>query len=130
MIRHCLSTSLFLLLMSLPARAEVPQTTPSCTDSLNEQALLLCRKKAFAATTSLLTTDIEKLKRRFRQDEPERLRLLVAAQKAWANYRDAECHMQTFESRGGSAFRIYELDCLTNLSRARLETIRQLLDTP
>ena len=62
--RYFLLASLLSLLMSSPARADSSPTTPTCTESPNEQALLACRQKAFAAATSRLNAAVEKLKQR------------------------------------------------------------------
>ena len=48
---------------------------------------------------------------------------LLAAQRAWLKYRDAECVVEGYEFRGGSAQGMAGAQCIANLTRAR---IRQL----
>ena len=117
-------------LATLPSCAAPPLAKDQCSEAADERAMLACREGEFAAVTSLLGSAVEKLQQRFRDDTPERSRFLAAAQEAWLHYRDAECRVQTYDSRGGAAFRVYELDCLTGLTRDRLDAIQRLLATP
>jgi uncharacterized protein YecT (DUF1311 family) len=106
------------------ARADV------CAGAANEVALLACRSRLQDQSMAAQQRLIDKLRKRLEADEPERLQLLLAAQAAYLQYRDAECRMRTFESRSGSAFQAYWLACLTELNRLRAADLQALVDNP
>lgn len=52
---------------------------------------------------------------------------LVAAQRAWITFRDAECRSQSMEMRGGSAQPMLVYSCTAALTRARTAQLKQLV---
>ncbi|MER2508778.1 MAG: lysozyme inhibitor LprI family protein [Amaricoccus sp.] len=52
---------------------------------------------------------------------------LVAAQRAWVTYRDAECDFVASSVAGGSIYPMIRGECLTDLTRARSEEFRGFL---
>ena len=50
---------------------------------------------------------------------------LLAAQRAWLAYRDADCKVAGFEFRGGSAQNMALGQCLATVTRARTAELRQ-----
>ncbi len=51
---------------------------------------------------------------------------LLASQRAWLAYRNAQCKVAGFEYRGGSAQDMAEAQCMTALTKARTAELRQL----
>jgi uncharacterized protein YecT (DUF1311 family) len=51
---------------------------------------------------------------------------LLAAQRAWIQFRDAECRIESYQYRGGSAQRMVHRQCLTTLTRQRTAQLRTL----
>ena len=49
---------------------------------------------------------------------------LLAAQRAWLTYRDAECTVQGYEFRGGSASPMAHAQCIAALTRARTAALK------
>jgi uncharacterized protein YecT (DUF1311 family) len=49
---------------------------------------------------------------------------LLAAQRAWIAYRDAECVVEGYEFRGGSAESIAHAQCIADLTRARTRQLK------
>lgn len=49
---------------------------------------------------------------------------LLAAQRAWLAYRDAECVVEGYEFRGGSAAGMARGQCIADLTRARTKELR------
>ena len=51
---------------------------------------------------------------------------LLASQRAWLVYRDAQCRLASFEYRGGTAESLAAGQCLTALTNARTAELRQI----
>jgi uncharacterized protein YecT (DUF1311 family) len=51
---------------------------------------------------------------------------LLAAQRAWLAFRDAECRVEGYQYRGGSAQGMVHRQCLTDLTRTRTTQLRTL----
>lgn len=51
---------------------------------------------------------------------------LLAAQRAWLGFRDAECRIAGYQYRGGSAERTVHARCLVTLTRQRTDRLRTL----
>ena len=101
-----------------------------CAGSADEAALLTCRQARFDDASRRLEQAIEKLHRRYQDDEPARSILLSASQQAWRSHLQAECRFRTFESATGSAYQAYLLTCLTELSKQRLQDLDRVLAQP
>jgi len=52
---------------------------------------------------------------------------LLAAQRAWLTFRDAECRIESYEWRGGTMQPFTENQCLTQLTRSRTQQLRAML---
>jgi uncharacterized protein YecT (DUF1311 family) len=44
---------------------------------------------------------------------------LLASQRAWLSYRDAQCKLEIYANAGGHELPIYRLGCLSELTKAR-----------
>ena len=51
---------------------------------------------------------------------------LLASQRAWLAFRDAQCRVEGFAYRGGSAQDMAEAQCATALTRTRTAELRRL----
>ncbi|WP_375383341.1 lysozyme inhibitor LprI family protein [uncultured Sphingomonas sp.] len=51
---------------------------------------------------------------------------LLASQRAWLQFRDAECIVEGYEFRGGLAQGMAQSQCLGRLTRARTAQLRQM----
>ena len=54
---------------------------------------------------------------------------LLASQRAWIAYRDADCKVASFEFRGGSAQGMAGGQCLTDVTKARTAELKQLFES-
>ena len=48
---------------------------------------------------------------------------LMASQRAWLSYRDAQCRFKTYRNVGGREYRIYKLGCLAYLTNQRVKEL-------
>ena len=116
---------LALACLGLPATA-----ADRCAGSADEATLLRCRQAEQASAQRLLVQAVERLRQRYADDEPERLKLLLAAQQAWRNFQQAECRFQTQESANAPAHALYLLSCQTALAGQRLKSLQAILAKP
>lgn len=54
---------------------------------------------------------------------------LLAAQRAWLQFRDAHCRSEGYEARGGSLEPLLVATCKTTLTEKRTEQLRSLIET-
>jgi uncharacterized protein YecT (DUF1311 family) len=60
-------------------------------------------------------------------DDAESKNLLLDGQRAWLKYRDAQCELAAFDSRGGSIWPLINSGCLASLTRQRTKELADLL---
>ncbi len=63
-------------------------------------------------------------------DKTEILTSFDASQTAWASYRDAQCDAVFRLMSGGTSRNIDQLDCMTDLTTARIKQLTSLYDVP
>ena len=51
---------------------------------------------------------------------------LLASQRAWISYRDAQCELEGFSMRGGTAEPLMVSSCLETLTKQRTEELKRL----
>lgn len=59
-------------------------------------------------------------------DDESAVDALVAAQRAWVSFRDANCNVFGFQAHGGSMEPTLVSACLADMSRKRSDDLRQL----
>ncbi|MBJ2348673.1 MULTISPECIES: lysozyme inhibitor LprI family protein [Pseudomonas] len=60
-------------------------------------------------------------------DNAHAKQLLVKAQRAWIEFRDAECSFSASGVEGGSVYPMIHDECITNLTKARVEALKTYL---
>ena len=55
---------------------------------------------------------------------------LATAQADWDRFMRSECRLINFESLSGTAGDIYEMTCLASMTRARIKSLRDMLESP
>jgi uncharacterized protein YecT (DUF1311 family) len=113
-------------------RAEVTETPASddpCSYPASEEALLKCRQDQHARTEQSIQNLEQQLTKLF-AGQPDLPGAFDAAEAKWREFRDAECRLRTFDSRDGTAFESYWLDCLTMLNRDRIATLQYMKENP
>ena len=53
---------------------------------------------------------------------------LIASQQSWAQYREMQCRLESFEMRGGTAAPMIEYGCKARLTRERTAALRDLAE--
>lgn len=130
--------ALMALLLAAPLQ-DAPR--PDCDDPQTQSAMNACAAQDFEAADAALNAQWRVTLARFRaRDASEADPLdrigeargyadtLIAAQRLWIEFRDAHCATESFDFRGGSAQPLLYQDCRANLTRARTEQLRGLLE--
>lgn len=63
-------------------------------------------------------------------NEPDLVAAFAKAQAKWREFREAECELRTYDSRDGTAFESYWLECLTKLDIERINALEYMEEHP
>lgn len=111
----------FMALSSTAARAE------DCTDAADQMSTNECADKAYKASDAELNKLYKQIEGRLKDDADTR-KLLIAAQKAWIGFRDAECKFSSSGVAEGSAYPATVSMCLDGITQSRIDSFRGYLD--
>lgn len=111
-----------LLLAAGSARAQAED----CADQ-TQSGLTLCASAAFTKADDRLNALYRQITARLK-DDGETRGLLVAAQRAWITFRDAECTFLTSPAAQGSIHPMLVAQCREALTLKRVAELEPLLD--
>ncbi|BCP52679.1 hypothetical protein K32_12960 [Kaistia sp. 32K] len=97
-----------------------------CGDLQTQTEMTICAGDAFKKTDAELNKLYRQIQERLTDDADTR-RLLVATQRAWVSFRDAECAFRGSAVAGGSAEPMIVSQCNDNLTRLRIEDLKGYL---
>ncbi len=89
-----------------------------CSDASSQKEMTDCAKQTYVMSDARLNANYAQLKQRL-ADDVEAEQQLVAAQRAWIAYRDAECAFSASGVTGGSIFSFVHTQCLNRLTQDR-----------
>lgn len=92
-----------------------PRDTPGYSD---------CAYHAYEVADQQLNDIYKKLLDTVKGEEKS---LLITAQKAWIQFRDANCDFETFDVRGGTGWSTYHDECLERMTLQRVLEIKNML---
>lgn len=98
-----------------------------CADAADQATMNDCADKSFKRSDAELNSLYRQIEQRLREDADTK-KLLVAAQRAWVAFRDAECTFSSSATAGGSAYPMVHSMCLDGLTKARNEGLKAYLD--
>ncbi|WP_342237491.1 lysozyme inhibitor LprI family protein [Inquilinus sp. OTU3971] len=104
------------------ARADDCDNAQAGQADLNE-----CYGKAFKVSDAELNRLYKEITGRLK-DDPDTTRLLVATQRTWVSFRDAECDFQTSAVAGGTAAPMIHAMCLDGQTKSRIEDFKAYLN--
>lgn len=98
-----------------------------CMDKATAQVEMdACAVKAFKASDAELNKLYRQIEHRLSDSDAAR-KQLVAAQRAWVAFRDAECAFASSAVEGGSVYPMISTMCLDDLTRKRIADFNQYL---
>lgn len=113
---------LLLALFAFPSQAFAEM----CDDPQTQSDMNYCAKYHFDKADGELNDVYGRLKQGYaKYIEPKAA--LVAAQRAWVSFRDAECKQDEVAADGGSVAPMIILNCRTKLTEARTEQLQNRL---
>jgi uncharacterized protein YecT (DUF1311 family) len=103
-----------------PARAD------ECGDAMDQQTMSVCAHRSFEKADAELNAVYKRLQSR-KMDNAQAAKLLIAAERAWVAFRDAECEFDAADNIGGSIYPMILSGCLERLTKARIEQLDRYL---
>ncbi len=118
-----------LIFFTLPVAAQ--DELPDCTNQMDQNTMTRCAGLDFDKADAELNRIWPGLKKDAQEADAEAfegnggyLDALLASQRAWLAYRDAECALQGFEARGGSMEPMLVYACLAEKTTARIKELQ------
>ncbi|MBD9556958.1 lysozyme inhibitor LprI family protein [Ensifer adhaerens] len=97
-----------------------------CADASDQATMNACADKALKASDAELNALYKQIQGRLK-DDADKTKLLVAAQRAWIAYRDAECDFASSGVAGGSAQPMITLECRDDRTQKRVADFKTYL---
>lgn len=107
----CISVMMLLGLCSAAAAED-------CANAADQATMSMCAAEDFKAADEKLNNQYKEIEARL-ADDADAKGLLVAAQRAWVAFRDAECTFQTSGSADGSIYPMLNSMCMASLTADR-----------
>jgi uncharacterized protein YecT (DUF1311 family) len=110
-----------------------------CNDPQAQQLMNLCAARDFESADAALNEQWELAAAAMKEADAERdaddqqagyYQTLLEGQRAWLQYRDAQCLSESFEARGGSMQPMLELFCKAYMTELRTQQLRLLVAGP
>ena len=105
---------------------------------MTQQDMNICAHRDYLAADELLNQQWERTAAAMRErdaqwgdsfdERPGYFEVLLESQRAWLQYRDAQCAVEGYWARGGSLEPLLVSGCLTLLTRRRTEELREIAD--
>ncbi|TCU19284.1 lysozyme inhibitor LprI family protein [Rhizobium sullae] len=111
------------LILTTSAFAHAEQV---CGDLTNQTDMNICAGKAYQKSDAELNVLYKQIEARLK-DDADTKKLLVAAQKAWVRFRDAECNFSSSTVAGGTAYPFISSTCLDTMTKSRIEDLKGYL---
>jgi uncharacterized protein YecT (DUF1311 family) len=106
--------------------AAVPAALAYECEDQTQSGLSACAEAAYRKSDAALNNVYKQIVRRLKDDAPT-AKLLVTAQKAWIDYRDAECEFSSSGVIGGSLYPMTLAICQEAVTRRRTQELGEYL---
>ena len=117
-----------LVAFSLIAGASIAQADEDCdARGLSQAELNDCYGDAYKKADAELNVLYRQITDRLKDDK-ETAGLLVAAERAWVAFRDAECNFSVSAVAGAAAYGMIHAICLHRLTGKRIDDLKNYLD--
>lgn len=97
-----------------------------CHNANDQATMNQCAAQQNQAADGELNTLYQKITARLK-GSPDSKKALINAQRAWLAFRDAECSFSASAVKGGSVYPLVYGNCLTDLTKSRVETFKTYL---
>ena len=117
-------------LMTLLPTPSLPEQIPAlCNKERDQAAMTRCADEHLKKAKAELAASLKQL---LAETDKDNHNFVAEAQSAWESYRDKECISRIGGSpnRGGSIWPMMQLQCHTNLTRARIKDLKEQAKCP
>jgi len=97
-----------------------------CDNAMDQSTMNACVDQSFKKADEELNAVYKKLQSR-KNDDAQAVKLLIAAERAWVAFRDAECEFDAADNLGGSIYPMVYSGCLERLTQARIDQLSRYL---
>ncbi|VVO32787.1 lysozyme inhibitor LprI family protein [Pseudomonas fluorescens] len=97
-----------------------------CDNAADQATMNQCAAQQNKAADKELNALYQQVTARLKSS-PDRKALLVSTQRSWIAFRDAECKFSASAEEGGSIYPLIYSNCITDLTKARVETFKNYL---
>lgn len=97
-----------------------------CDNATDQSTMNQCAAQQNKAADKELNALYQQITNRLKST-PDSKKLLVGAQRSWVAFRDAECKFSSSGVEGGSAYPLIYSNCVTELTKARVQTFKNYL---
>lgn len=111
------------------------QEEPNCAEPVTQRVMNACADieydkadKDLNAAYKQLRTKMSDWDKSADEESKGAVDALVAAQRAWVAFRDANCEVAGFQARGGTMESMLISSCLADMSTKRAAELRELSD--
>ncbi len=111
------------------------QEDPNCAEPVTQRDMTACADieydkadKDLNAAYKQLRTKMSDWDKSADEESKGAVDALVAAQRAWVAFRDANCEVAGFQARGGTMESMLISSCLADMSTKRAAELRELSD--
>jgi len=115
-----------LLLALTPMLFTVVTQADDCAIAITQGEMNQCAAQQYKAADKELNDLYKQITARLKDDSKAK-QLLVKAQRAWIDFRDAECEFSASGVEGGSVYPLIHSDCITAQTKARVEAFKTYL---
>jgi uncharacterized protein YecT (DUF1311 family) len=103
-----------------------PAQAADCANATDQATMNECAGAGFKKSDAELNALYKQIEQRLRGNA-DTLKLLVAAQRAWVGFRDAECGFSSSGVSGGTAYPMIHAMCLDGLTQQRVKDFKGYL---
>jgi uncharacterized protein YecT (DUF1311 family) len=117
------------LVILLSAAALTPLSSANaedCQNALSQREMNNCANEAYEKSDTELNALYKQVTSRLKGDAKQ-ASLLVAAQRAWIAFRDAECAFVSSPTTGGSVNSMVQANCRDRVTSARVNDLKSYL---
>lgn len=97
-----------------------------CDNATDQATMNQCAAQQHKAADKELNALYQQITQRLKSN-PDSKKLLLEAQRSWIAFRDAECKFASAGVEGGSVYPLIYSNCVTELTKARVETFKNYL---
>jgi uncharacterized protein YecT (DUF1311 family) len=115
-----------LLLALTPLLFTTVVLAADCDNATDQATMNQCAAQQHKAADKELNALYQQITNRLKSN-PDSKKLLLGAQRSWIAFRDAECRFSASAVEGGSVYPLVYSNCVTELTKARVETFKNYL---